>query len=888
MTTSELNLIPGIDWTKESVRLYTPAGVTHSAKGELSAHPVTIQQQWWAMGLDITPTDDYLSITVYSTECATGRVGDFKEALKENNNNGRLLKPWIGARSYYFWSRNRPVEYNTGLQLRIYKDLKMTMLRSALLPDGDTTKRIYYVIKGFDKEKAISFQPTVEATAQSIIDAAKESYEFTLVETDEEVKNLRKTLPLKSINCILQNFEKKAGDLRSGFISYISGSNDAIFCKETIDILHEWFGYDKKENEYRKSYYFKKVYCNSSINMLWKLLTWCAAPSKESVQKLDKNEKAEKIIASYQDFLNDPANYNVQLWDRQEDDIILLFPRKYTGDYYYSRSKPTICLFVYNVKTKKRFYGEKNSEWSFPIPSLEKITEHFYSKTFKEKGSKVIFKKSTKQIFADTNVDWCLTNAADVLIKNDFKRYCNDPDRLISFGYYFAVIKGPLILEILATSGILLFEQLLKARLFNLYFLALTAAGNGGLSHYFASGPKHIMSPSAILYYNEKGKNLQSMFNVPLRVLRMINDRTSFKEVSYNGSRRALERVIPNMCDLVRNFGKQIASADDETLKFWIETSMDRSSNFSYRLTSIKQIFPDSTTLSEYRQIFEKYDTKINLFRDYWSMRERLSKYQEQHPEKEGVFSEKKYPLKPEKATRFLPFVENMVDRQTYAYYYPQRLNPSMFRKRLSEEYYKQAFEEGRGTFVYDNAGQLLGASIKMTPGENLYYLHDEVSYWMRFFQDSTKDSDFKKAVERIKDLEWKDSKTGLEIIAPASIHELQQEGAVLSHCVASYADAIIDGTENIMFLRRTDMPNNPYYTVEVLPKGDIRQVHCFGNGDLTNNGQREAYRRSQYSVYDHDFDIIGFLTKWARAFPDRINASTVRAHYGALCAIRR
>lgn len=313
MTTNKLNLFPGIDWTNESVKLRTSAGVIHSAKGELSAHPVTIQQQWGALGLDITPTDDYLSITAYSTEdlSCSYRVGDFKKILEEKNNGGRILKPWIGLRSYYYGRRNR-VEYNDGLQLRIYKDFKMTMLRSALLPDGDTKKKIYYVIEKFDEEKAFDFPQSDTSTAQSMIAEAKEVYDFTLVETDEEVKNLRKTLPLKSVNNILENFGKNSGDLRSGFIDYISPSYETKFCQATIDILHEWFGYDKKENGFRKSYFLKKA-ANAPINTLWRILLWCASPSKERAQTVDKEGKAEEIIAYYQDFLEDPRNHNVQL-----------------------------------------------------------------------------------------------------------------------------------------------------------------------------------------------------------------------------------------------------------------------------------------------------------------------------------------------------------------------------------------------------------------------------------------------------------------------------------------------------------------------------------------------------------------------------------------------
>ena len=108
-----------------------------------------------------------------------------------------------------------------------------------------------------------------------------------------------------------------------------------------------------------------------------------------------------------------------------------------------------------------------------------------------------------------------------------------------------------------------------------------------------------------------------------------------------------------------------------------------------------------------------------------------------------------------------------------------------------------------------------------------------------------------------------------------------------MSHCVATYIDPIINGTENIMLLRRMDMPNHPFFTVEVCNDGSIRQVHCYRNLCLTAEDQQCAYEYSKYEVYNKTFDIVGFLLKWAKAMKGKIKVSSIHEQYGALCAQR-
>ncbi len=66
-----------------------------------------------------------------------------------------------------------------------------------------------------------------------------------------------------------------------------------------------------------------------------------------------------------------------------------------------------------------------------------------------------------------------------------------------------------------------------------------------------------------------------------------------------------------------------------------------------------------------------------------------------------------------------------------------------------------------------------------------------------------------------------------LIVIEPRTAKEIIDEGEALHHCVGGYADDHAEGTTNIMFLRKADAPQTPYYTIEIDTFGNIRQ--CYG-----------------------------------------------------------
>jgi len=76
---------------------------------------------------------------------------------------------------------------------------------------------------------------------------------------------------------------------------------------------------------------------------------------------------------------------------------------------------------------------------------------------------------------------------------------------------------------------------------------------------------------------------------------------------------------------------------------------------------------------------------------------------------------------------------------------------------------------------------------------------------------------------------------TGKEymIVAPVRVEDVLLEGDKLCHCISSadrYWDRIEQRESYILFLRKLDAPNKPYYTVEVEPNGTVRQIRTYYN----------------------------------------------------------
>lgn len=107
-----------------------------------------------------------------------------------------------------------------------------------------------------------------------------------------------------------------------------------------------------------------------------------------------------------------------------------------------------------------------------------------------------------------------------------------------------------------------------------------------------------------------------------------------------------------------------------------------------------------------------------------------------------------------------------------------------------------------------------------------------------------------------LKKYEYQDEKYC--IVAPKGIADIYEEGLTLKHCIHTcdiYFQRIDIRETYLLFLRRADAPDRPWYTLEIEPGGNIRQKKSVLN---------EAYR-------DLD-DALPFLRKWQQALKKKLS----------------
>lgn len=92
------------------------------------------------------------------------------------------------------------------------------------------------------------------------------------------------------------------------------------------------------------------------------------------------------------------------------------------------------------------------------------------------------------------------------------------------------------------------------------------------------------------------------------------------------------------------------------------------------------------------------------------------------------------------------------------------------------------------------------------------------------------------KIVEFAKTLDWlsfEDEETGLMIRAAQNQEEMIKEGKILSHCVATYATRVSKRETCILFIRKIEAPEMPFFTLEYR-NGKVQQNRGKSNCDRT------------------------------------------------------
>lgn len=116
---------------------------------------------------------------------------------------------------------------------------------------------------------------------------------------------------------------------------------------------------------------------------------------------------------------------------------------------------------------------------------------------------------------------------------------------------------------------------------------------------------------------------------------------------------------------------------------------------------------------------------------------------------------------------------------------------------------------------------------------KNLWQRHDEASEMvnaLKFKRDQELISTYGSKRYRELKKKYAYSDGTMSIVIPTCAEEIENEGKLLRHCVAGYAERHIKGIKTIVFLRWKDDIHTPYMTIEIKDGCEIQQIHGFKN----------------------------------------------------------
>lgn len=99
---------------------------------------------------------------------------------------------------------------------------------------------------------------------------------------------------------------------------------------------------------------------------------------------------------------------------------------------------------------------------------------------------------------------------------------------------------------------------------------------------------------------------------------------------------------------------------------------------------------------------------------------------------------------------------------------------------------------------------------------------------------------------ERIKTL-YEFSDESYSVTVPTCAWDVMQEGVLLGHCTSRdednvYLERMEKEVSYIMFLRKTDKPDQPWYTMEVEPGGNVIQLRTYGDKEGEDRAEAKAF----------------------------------------------
>lgn len=122
--------------------------------------------------------------------------------------------------------------------------------------------------------------------------------------------------------------------------------------------------------------------------------------------------------------------------------------------------------------------------------------------------------------------------------------------------------------------------------------------------------------------------------------------------------------------------------------------------------------------------------------------------------------------------------------------------------------------------------------SNKILFPQNVKVAHDRLSRRIKIRKNEEHRRKFAEVVELLAH-KFDFAHEGLQIIQPSCMDDIINEGNALNHCVGSYVESMANGKCIILFIRRSDTLQKPFYTME-LRDNKVSQVRGEDNGGAT------------------------------------------------------
>lgn len=126
---------------------------------------------------------------------------------------------------------------------------------------------------------------------------------------------------------------------------------------------------------------------------------------------------------------------------------------------------------------------------------------------------------------------------------------------------------------------------------------------------------------------------------------------------------------------------------------------------------------------------------------------------------------------------------------------------------------------------------------------------HDRVMFKYNLIKDELREKEFAQVCDQYRQ-RYSGADDLYEIVAPTCLEDLFEEGRRLNHCVGGYADRVIEGRSCIMFIRKREEPEVPYFTMEILERDNcVHQIQGLSSRLIDKNREPK---------------LLPFLKKWA------------------------